>query len=131
MIARPVGARLGVEDVAARAAHRSHLARSAPGGKRPQISRRRVMRAACRIVFERTGAASYSALRMSLLNFERDRPETRPSSAVPSVALHGRPQQATHTICRVRVLAHIKKLDDCFGQFVVRLTTAPLSDPCL
>jgi len=66
-----------VDGFAACAAHRSHQVRSGPGGKRPQIARRRLIRAACRIVFERTGAASYSALRVSLLDFNCDRPGTR------------------------------------------------------
>ena len=34
--------------------------------------------------------------------------------------MDGRPSRQHHA--RVRVLAHIKKLDDCFGQFLVRVT---------
>jgi len=34
--------------------------------------------------------------------------------------LHGRISASVRTNSRVRVLTHIKKLDDCFGQFLVR-----------
>jgi hypothetical protein len=46
----------------------------------------------------------------------------RPYSAAPTEALHGRRRRGARTMRRVRVLAHIKKLDDCFGQFLVRVT---------
>jgi hypothetical protein len=35
--------------------------------------------------------------------------------------LHGRASGLIRTIRPVRVLTHIKKLDDCFGQFLVRV----------
>ena len=35
--------------------------------------------------------------------------------------LHGRSCRHISTIRAVRVLPHIKKLDDCFGQFLVRV----------
>jgi hypothetical protein len=48
---------------------------------------------------------------------------TRPGRTVPrghSTAWTPPPSRSHHL--PVRVLAHIRKLDDCFGQFLVRLT---------
>jgi len=44
----------------------------------------------------------------------------QPSNGKHPRVLHGRPRPALRTIRRVRVLGHVKKLDDCFGQVLVR-----------
>jgi hypothetical protein len=36
--------------------------------------------------------------------------------------LYGPSQAAAPTLRGVRILGHIKKLDDCFGQFIVRVS---------
>jgi hypothetical protein len=36
--------------------------------------------------------------------------------------LDGRHQVAARTICRCASCAHVKKLNDCFGQFLVRVS---------
>jgi hypothetical protein len=41
-----------------------------------------------------------------------------------SPPLHGRHTRGQHH-ARVRALPHIKKLDDCFGQFLVRIVCGP------
>jgi hypothetical protein len=46
----------------------------------------------------------------------------RPTSPECQPLLHGRAHRPVRTIARVRVLPHIKRLDDALGDFIVRVT---------